>query len=128
MLCLYTNLPQNTFSSSALNHLSLSTMGRSHTALSKAVVQLFRKKGSYHRLPTRLSAAPRTFAACSRAPTENTQVTTVYSALAVTSLTCSGWLSTVLSSHTLVHLYTTLCYGKHLLTLLFGNLSSKHRK
>ena len=123
MLCLHTNLPQKTLSSSLLNYFILSTGGRSHSALSTEVAQLFRKKRNYHLLPIRLSTAPRTFAAWGREHTENIQVTTVYSAHAVTSLMYSDWLSTVFSSHTPVHLHTILCCGKHICSVRYLGIS-----
>lgn len=109
-VCILTS-PQKTVSA-LLNYLILSTGGRSHTALSEEGAQLFRNKSSNHLLPIRSAAAPRTFAGWGRKHTENTQVAAVYSAHAVTSLTCS-WLSPVASSHTLVHLHAILCGSKH---------------
>lgn len=115
LCCAYTlTSPPQTLSSSLLNYLILSTGGWSLTALSKEVAQLFRKKGSYHLLPIRLSAAPRTFAAWGKEHTENIQVTTVYSTHAITSFMCRGCLSTVFSFHTLVHLHTILCCSKYI--------------
>lgn len=114
-MCLHTNLPKKTLFPTQLPH-SVNWGQEPHTALSEVAAQLFRKEGSYL-LPIRLSAAQ------GREHTENVQVTTVYSAQAVTLLLCSGCTGTESSGQPLVHLHNTVYYGKHTCSVHYLGIS-----
>lgn len=109
MLCLHTNLPpKNCLCTTQLPHQLRA--GATQLCLKKELSSLeIRVVTIYCLLDQQQLQGPSQTEAES---TQNTQVAAVYSAHAVTSLTCS-WLSPVASSHTLVHLHAILCGSKH---------------
>lgn len=106
--------------SQLLTYLILSTGGRSHTALSRAVAQLFRRKGDYHFIYCLLDYQHR------QGPLSLTA--RAHRGHAVTLLMCSGWLSSCsVPSHWFIYMLHCAVVNR-VLSLPSENHSSKHRK